>query len=309
MSENFDQSRIASDVARSRGQYLARRLAAFIVRIMGLNRVGFLSTEIVQAINPVREVRTRWGSMKVYCGHGRLLWRAETYDTEEPETIAWLDELAEDDLLWDIGANVGMYSIYAAKFKHCHVVAFEPESQNFAILVRNINLNGIQGLCTPANLAVADQSGIGKLHVRYLTQGGAYNSFDSTAGGHAIPESNQDIWQTDEVKPITQIMYGAAMDDLVEKAGMEAPTHIKIDVDGLEPLIIAGGSRLLGHARVKSVLVEINRSSKRDMEIPEIMKLKGFRLKSERSNWLSRTDRSREQEMPTTNMIFVRGEE
>ena len=151
MSERYDKSAIASDKPRSRNQFLARRFADIFVRLAGLNRAGFLSTEIVQAIHPVREIRTKWGSMFVYCGHGRLLWRANTFDTEEPETIGWLDTLAADDILWDVGANVGMYSIYAARFRRCKVIAFEPESQNFAVLVRNISLNGLQDLCNEGN--------------------------------------------------------------------------------------------------------------------------------------------------------------
>lgn len=307
MSKIFDKAAIASDTSRSVKQYLARQFSRAFVSATGLNRAGFLATEIVQAIQPVKKIKTKHGVMLCSCGHGRLLWRAETFHSEEPETIEWLDRLTPSDVLWDIGANVGMYSVYAARFRKCSVVAFEPESQNFAILVRNIALNGVQKLCRPANIAASDKSAIGKLHVRYVTQGGAYNSFDnSESQASGIPESNKGIWQSDEINPVTQMMFGMSLDDLVFKHALAPPSHIKIDVDGIEPLIIDGSDRVLSLPTLKSVLIEVNRNSPRDLAIPKILASKGFFLASERSNWLSRDNRQREEEMPTTNMIFNR---
>src|SRR2546430_8849931 len=59
-------------------------------------------------------------------------YRAETYASKEPETIAWLtEELREGDVFFDVGANIGLYSLYAAKLRpSCRVYAFEPESHN-----------------------------------------------------------------------------------------------------------------------------------------------------------------------------------
>ena len=89
----FDPTAIGSDVPRSRSQYLARTLAAVVVRMLGLNRPGFMSTEIVQQIHPVCTISTRVGPLRCIGGHGRLRWRARTFYTEEPETIKWLDGL------------------------------------------------------------------------------------------------------------------------------------------------------------------------------------------------------------------------
>ena len=54
--------------------------------------------------------------------------RARSLLSKEPETITWLDRLEEDDVLWDVGACVGSYSIYAAVRRGVRVVAFEPAS-------------------------------------------------------------------------------------------------------------------------------------------------------------------------------------
>ena len=147
-------------------------------------------TEFAQSIDPVIEVSTKHGSMLCRGGHGRLLWRARSFHEEEPETLRWLDELDVDDVLWDVGANVGMYSLYAGKFRGCRVVAFEPEAQNYALLVDNFALNGLGDRCFPVMTALYDSDGFGYLDVRYVTKGGAYNHFTSgRRTGRFIPLS------------------------------------------------------------------------------------------------------------------------
>ena len=70
-------------------------------------------------------------------------FRATTFETKEPETLEWIDTIPKNSVLWDIGANVGLYSLYAAKTRHCRVFSFEPSVFNLEILARNINLNNL----------------------------------------------------------------------------------------------------------------------------------------------------------------------
>ncbi len=300
----FDPAAIASDVPRSCGQAVRRGLARVLVRAFRLNCGGALSTEFAQLIAPVVTVPTRSGPLYVRAGHGRLRWRAQTFHTEEPDTVAWLDTLGPADVLWDVGANVGLYAIYAAKFRRCQVVAVEPESQNYAVLVQNIVLNGVGDRCCPTNVALAHASGLGRLRVPYLTQGGAYNTFVGLGrADRPLPESVEAVRDPHHT-PIEQLVAGFALDDLVEWYGLPAPTHLKIDVDGLEPDIVEGAARTL--ASVRGVLIEINRKSLRDRGLADTLRAHGLRLVSERSAWLSRVDRRREAEVPTANLIFVR---
>ena len=126
---NINPLALGSDVARSRKQYWARRFASWFVASAGLNRSGLIATEIVQAINPVVTIATANGTLLCRTGHGRLVWRARTFHTEEPETIRWLDGIGERDVYWDVGANIGLYAIYAAKFRGCPVVALKMGDQ------------------------------------------------------------------------------------------------------------------------------------------------------------------------------------
>ena len=75
------------------------------------------------------------------------LWRASTYETKEPDTMDWIRTHVRDGVLYDVGANIGQYSLYAAKLRAepLEVLAFEPEALNHAKLVRNIVHNGLSG--------------------------------------------------------------------------------------------------------------------------------------------------------------------
>jgi len=290
----------ASDTPRSWGQLIKRQFASLFVGALRLNRPGSLGTEIIQAINPVADMkikdvsgvggRSRAQTLKFRCNHGRLLWRVKSFYTEEPGTVEWMDTIGQDDVLWDVGANVGMYSIYSAAVRHCQVYAFEPEAQNYALLVENIALNKLGNRCFPVGLAVAAQSGIGRMPLTQITKGGAHNNFVSHE-----PES-------DTPPVVEQLMFGLSIDELVADPHFEAPTHIKIDVDGLEPEIIRGASKLLQSGQVKSVLVEFNRDIESHQVIPDLFESYSFAITSESKVGQSlKADHSSE-----VNLVFTR---
>ena len=72
----------------------------------------------------------------------------DEFFTKEPETIEWIDSFKEDEdkiIFWDIGANIGIYSIYAAlKYQNIEVISFEPSTSNLRILSRNISINKLE---------------------------------------------------------------------------------------------------------------------------------------------------------------------
>ena len=67
--------------------------------------------------------KTEGVTAKFYGSSRHAVWRYKTLFLKEPETIEWLRALGPDDVLWDIGANVGVYSLYAAIVTGCRVVA------------------------------------------------------------------------------------------------------------------------------------------------------------------------------------------
>ena len=67
-------------------------------------------------------------------------YRIDTFSTKEPETLLWLDSIPKGNVLWNIGANVRFYSIYAATIRNSIVYAFEPSVFNIKFFARNIFL-------------------------------------------------------------------------------------------------------------------------------------------------------------------------
>jgi len=113
----------------------------------------------------------------------RALWRAETLLTKEPATIGWIDSFDQDEVLWDVGANVGIYSLYAAQVKNVVVLAFEPAAHNFALLCDNIRLNCLDDRVTAYSLALSDHSRLGQLNFADDEPGAAEASVEEAGTG------------------------------------------------------------------------------------------------------------------------------
>ena len=64
-------------------------------------------------------------------------YRVNTFLTKEPETINWINTFKEKDIFWDIGANIGLYSIYASVISKCKVFSFEPSE----IVLKNTRIS------------------------------------------------------------------------------------------------------------------------------------------------------------------------
>jgi FkbM family methyltransferase len=171
--------------------------------------------------------------------------RAETYATKEPETLNWLREnLRDDDVLFDVGANIGLYSIFAAKLRPAsRVFAFEPESHNFSSLCRNLRLNGVSNV-TPCSFPLSDRQAFEHLYVYDLRPGSALHSLGGPSAFRDGPES------------LRQGTLGVSLDALARDAQLPVPSLLKLDVDGNEEKILDGGTGLLRSGRLRSILLE-----------------------------------------------------
>lgn len=175
-------------------------------------------------------------------------YRLETFSSKEPETLDWIDAISNGAVVWDIGANVGLYSIYAAKAKKSRVYAFEPSVFNLELLARNIFLNKVQQLVTIVPIALSDKVSENLFQMSSTQWGGALSTF-----GAGIDQNGDPMKEVFEYKTM-----GISMKDAVSMLNIPMPEHIKMDVDGIEHLILNGGTEVLKN--VKSVLIEINDS-------------------------------------------------
>lgn len=195
------------------------------------------------------------------------LYRAESYESKEPETLDWIDSVVQaDDVFFDVGANVGLYGIYAAVARRARVWAFEPEAQNVGRLQQHIVENNLVGRVHPYVLALTDQEGLDvlQLHGPVLGPASALHAF-----GSAID------YQGNAFSPIaTQGLFGTTLDLLTTRWGLPVPNHLKIDVDGLEPKILAGARHLLTRPELRTLLIEIEEGHE---GVADVVLANGFR--------------------------------
>ena len=119
---------------------IIKKTIVIITRTLSRTRLGKLIGEIVitDAMKRKRSVIHNNTQLTFTVPNQLNRFRIDTFSTKEPETLEWIDTIPNNSTLWDIGANVGLYSIYAAKAKNCKVIAFEPSVFNLELLARNI---------------------------------------------------------------------------------------------------------------------------------------------------------------------------
>ena len=178
--------------------------------------------------------------------NGLCDWRVRTFTSKEPETLEWIDNLPYSSILWDIGANVGLYSVYAAKTRNCMVYAFEPSVFNLELLARNSVLNNQADKICIIPLPLCDKIGNNAMRLTTTEWGGALSTFDKEFG-----------WDGKPIKKVFEFQtIGMSMNDVVSLLKLPQPEYIKIDVDGLEHFILRGGMSVL--KELKGILIEIN---------------------------------------------------
>ncbi|MEQ8228978.1 MAG: FkbM family methyltransferase [Rhodospirillales bacterium] len=198
----------------------------------------------------IAKIPTPRGTARFYCLGDLPFWRAQTLLTKEPETIEWIDGFEDGSTLYDIGANVGIYTIYAALNPKIRVLAFEPLAANYYLLNRNIEENGLSETVSAYCLAMNDTEMTGRFHVRDTGFGSALSSF-----AEAI-DHNGDVFTAQ----YEQGMIGMTLDGFIQRFSPPFPDHIKIDVDGIENKIINGAARTLADPRLRTLSIELDAS-------------------------------------------------
>ena len=153
------------------------------------------------------------------------------------------------------------------------VLAFEPLAANYFLLNRNIEENKLSGAVSAYCLALTDRNLASNLHVKDTGFGSALSSFADPI----------DYRGETFVAQFEQGMIGLTLDSFIERFDPPFPTHLKIDVDGIEDRIIAGAPATLADPRLKSILIELDSSRpKYTNDIIAEIERHGFRLESRR---------------------------
>jgi len=147
-----------------------------------------------------------------------------------------------DDIFWDVGANIGVYSLILSQVvgKNGLVYAFEPEPQSYEWLCRNRQLNEAQNI-EPLPMALGESEGETTLYPAERTGMGIHKLF-----------------YADEVKPEGILVPISSGDNLIQRGRVPAPTVIKIDVEGYEMAVLQGLAAALTSPVCRLLALEVH---------------------------------------------------
>lgn len=222
--------------------------ARFLIGLSVKTRAGryLLNQMLGAAMERVLEVSHGDLKLRLAAPNSLCDWRARTFSTKEPETLEWIDSISENSVLWDVGANIGLYSVYAAKKRGCRIWAFEPSVFNLELLARNIYENGLTEKICIVPLALSDRLGSSQMRMTTTEWGGALSTFGQDFG-----------WDGAAIRQVFEFQtVGLSMEDAMQRLAIPQPDYIKMDVDGLEHFILKGGSTVL--RGIKGMLIEVN---------------------------------------------------
>ncbi len=149
-------------------------------------------------------------------GAGLIRCWLGTYETEEIKTFVNL--IRPDDVVWDIGAHAGYFTLASARIAR-QVVACEASATNTLHLRRHLAINGVRNV-TVIERAICDKNG------ELISFGASGSSYQGSIGGSG------------------STVRSATIDSLIA-SGLPAPTVIKMDIEGAETLALIGASRVL----------------------------------------------------------------
>ncbi|MBL4886935.1 MAG: FkbM family methyltransferase [Flavobacteriaceae bacterium] len=196
---------------------------------------------------------------------------------KEPETVRWMEEyIKPGDTVFDIGANVGAYTLIMSKLvgDKGMVYAYEPNWPNFHQLNKNILLNHSQHNTVALNVAITSKKNINTINYQDLEFGSSLHTF-----GEAVDFVGNTFTPTH-----TQFVLGYSIDEFVKDFNINIPTHIKLDVDGHEAAIIKGAQEILRNNKCCSLMAELNEKFPHDVECINFLRSIGFSVISKTSN-------------------------
>ena len=190
--------------------------------------------------------------------------RALSLLERQPATISWIDSFQPNSVFWDIGANVGVYTLYAALRGDIKVVAFEPAAVNYFILCANCEANRLEDRVECLLVGLGSERAVARLEV---SQFAAAQSF-SFRGKRHKPWAGR------------QAALVLSIDQLIAEYGLVRPTYIKIDVPGVTEEIVSGAARTLRQHDLRELHIEMIEESAAGQRIANALAGTGFVIAS-----------------------------
>ena len=227
---------------------LIKKFAKNFIAIASTNRIGRYFSEYLAKYIFAQKGNVNYKNIQLafYSPNRVNKFRIDTFSSKEPETLSWIEKFNQDSIFWDVGANIGLYSCYAAKLKNCSVYAFEPSVFNLEILTKNVFLNQLSNNVTIAPFPLTNKLKETEFKMTAVDWGSSVSTFGTNYKHDGSKLKEQFNYK----------MLGLSMDDCANILKMKRPDYIKMDVDGIEHLILEGGNQIL--KKTKSILVEVD---------------------------------------------------
>lgn len=221
-----------------------------------------------RALVPRRKISVGAVSFTLSCTNWITHFRWYLFKNKEPEVRHYIDKYVKDnDVFFDIGANVGVFSIYAAKrHPNISVYCFEPEVSNLNALKDNIVCNDLLTRTKIYSVGISNFVGLSELHLQDFTTGSACHT-----------ESKNPLSMTVEGYPViwSEGIVSVTLDYICEQLGV-IPNTMKIDTDGTEDKILDGAMNTLSNIMLRSLVIEIPDDEIKKERCYKVLKSAGF---------------------------------
>ena len=236
------------------------RLLAHLRDLPGTERARLQGRFAQTLVDETLEVETPHGRLAFVLLGQAAAGRATSLLTKQPATIEWIESFRPGSVFWDVGANVGLYALYAAHRGDTRVVAVEPAAVNYYLLTANCEANGLDDQVDCLMIGLGKHTGLARLQVSQF------------APAHSFAFRGK----RDRPQPGRQAAFLQSMDQLIEEYGLPCPNYIKIDVPGLTEAIVEGGARTLQRTDVREVHIEVGEHSRGGRHIVELLERSGL---------------------------------
>lgn len=246
----------------------AVRVFESAVRLFGRDFYWRFMPKFAQHLNLVYETSAAGKTVYVHCAGDLAHDRAQRLLTKEPDIITWINGFKSDDVFLDIGANVGIYTLYASAVRGLRTIPVEPSGPNIYGLMTNIRLNKIGAITYPMFCVLGETKGFVRIPAHPFSYG--VGGSIVMKEGLTVQKSgwDEDIYDTN--------LPSVTADELAFDSGAPFPVHMKIDVVCATLSVLRGAERCLSDSRLKSVMIRYPVDKDHVRQIKEIMTLNGF---------------------------------
>jgi len=224
---------------------IRRIISKIVIKIIFfIFKDGALRNSLLQLLKSYIEIKVNDNVLKFKDGNERLYLFLKVQFIVQKDLVNWIDTFNNKDIFYDIGSNIGMFSIYAAK-KKIKTYCFEPHYSNLDDLQHNIYLNKVEDYINVVPLPLNETVKKVSIDLRDLTSSSARNEIS-----HLKSDYNNEL---KSVLRLNTISF--SIKHLIQNNLILPPTKVKLDVDGVEFLILKGFEDLLSN--VDEILLEL----------------------------------------------------